>query len=135
MLATGSRSHIIGLTLPFIKTHFNPLKKKNFRKTLWKKVKLLKMSNFTLFHNVFCEICMLKSFNGHISVVVCYFFEFWTVSKWCAREWVKCTKFMHKTLFGNEPESVDRDQTARYVQSDLDLHFPLKQQGSAVGGV
>ena len=55
---------------------------------MWKKVKLLKMSNFTFFHNVFYAICILKSFNSHISVVVCNFFEFGTVSKWCIREWV-----------------------------------------------
>ena len=33
------------------------------QKTLWKKVKLLKMSNFTFFHNVFYAIWTLKSFN------------------------------------------------------------------------
>ena len=37
--------------------------KKGFRKTFWKKVKLLKMSNFTFFHNVFFAICIFKSFN------------------------------------------------------------------------
>ena len=47
------------------------------------------MSNFTFFHNVFYVICILKSFNNHISVVVCSFFEFETVSKCCIREWVK----------------------------------------------
>ena len=56
---------------------------------MWKKVKLLKMSNFTFFHNVFFAICILKSFNSHISVVVFIFFEFGMVSKWCNREWVK----------------------------------------------
>ena len=48
---------------------------------MWKKIKLLKMSNFTLFHIVFYPICILKSFNSHISVVVCSFFEFGKVSK------------------------------------------------------
>ena len=57
---------------------------KSFRKTLWKKV-----SNVTFFHNVFYAICILKTLNSHISVVVCSFFEFGTVSKWCTREWVK----------------------------------------------
>ena len=56
---------------------------------MWKKVKFLKLSNFTFFHNVFYAICILKSFNSHISVIVCSFFEFGTVSKWCVREWVK----------------------------------------------
>ena len=51
-------------------------------------VKSLKMSNFTNFHNVFWAICILKSFTSHISVVVCNFFEFGIISKWCNREWV-----------------------------------------------
>ena len=46
------------LALPSIYTHFNTLKKKSLRKTLWKKVKLLIMSNFTIFHNVFYTICI-----------------------------------------------------------------------------
>ena len=44
------------------------------------------MSNFTFFHNVFYAVCILKSLNSHISVVVCSFFEFRTVSKLCMRE-------------------------------------------------
>ena len=31
---------------------------------MWEKVKLLKMSNFTFFHNVFYAIYILKSFKG-----------------------------------------------------------------------
>ena len=54
-----------------------------------KKVKLFKMSNFTFFHNVFYAICILKSFHSHISVVVCSFLEFGTVSKWCIWKWIK----------------------------------------------
>ena len=78
-------------TLPFssLYTHFNTLKKKKPRKTLWKNVKLLKMSNFTFFHHVFYATGILKTFNSHISVTVCSFFEFQTVSKWGIREWVK----------------------------------------------
>ena len=76
------------LTLSSIYTHLNKLKEKSYRKTLWKKVKLLKMSNFTFFYNVFYAICILKSFNSHISDVVCSFFEFGTASKWCIMEWV-----------------------------------------------
>ena len=50
---------------------------------------MLKTSNFTVSHNVFYLICILKSFNScNISVVVCSFFELRTVSKWCRREWV-----------------------------------------------
>ena len=51
-------------------------------------MKLLKMSIFAFFHNVFYAICILKSFDSHISLDVCIFFKFWTVSKWCIGEWV-----------------------------------------------
>ena len=51
-------------------------------------MKMFKMSNFTLFHNILYANCFLKSFNSQISVVVCSFFEFRTVSKWYIREWV-----------------------------------------------
>ena len=47
------------------------------------------MSNFTYSHNVCYAIFILESFNSHISVVICSFFEFGTVWKWCVREWVK----------------------------------------------
>ena len=80
-----------GLILSSIHIYFNTLRKKSFRKTLWKKVKLLKMSNFTFFCNVFFAICVLKSLNGNISVVAFSFFEFGTVSKWCNREWVNAS--------------------------------------------
>ena len=59
---------------------------------MWKKVKLLKMSNFTFIHNVFQSVCILKSFNCNVSVVVCSFFEFGTVSKCSIREWGKLIK-------------------------------------------
>ena len=52
------------LTLFSLYTHFNTMKKKSFGKTLWTKVKLLKMSNFNFFHNVFYAICILKSFDA-----------------------------------------------------------------------
>ena len=81
------------LTLSSIYTHFNKLKQKSFWKT-WKKVKLLILRNFTFFHNVFYAICILKSFNSHISV--CSSFEFGTGSKWCIREWVKGKNFSKK---------------------------------------
>ena len=70
--------------------HTYSLKKKSLRKTLWKRMKLLKRSNFNFFHNVFYTICTLKSFNSQFSVVFCSFFEFGMVSKSCIREWVKC---------------------------------------------
>ena len=89
------------------------MKEKSYRKTLWKGVKLLKMRNFTLFQNVFYTICILKSFSSHISVVVCSFFEFATVSKWCIRESVNpfpnkpwflrvCSNSLLKTLWEKE---------------------------------
>ena len=64
------------------------MKKKALGKFL-KKGEIAQKSNFTFFHNVFYAICTSKSFNSHISVVVCSFFEFGTVSKWCIREWVR----------------------------------------------
>ena len=69
-------------------THFNTLKKKN-RKTLLKKGEFTQNDKLNLFHNVFNAICILKSFNSFISVVVCRFFELGTVPKWCVREWVE----------------------------------------------
>ena len=61
---------------------FQDIEEKDLRKTWWEKEKLLKMSNFTFFHNVFYAICILKSFNSHISVIVCSSFEFGMISKW-----------------------------------------------------
>ena len=74
---------------------FEHIEEKGVRKTLWEKVKLLKMSNFTFFHNVFYAICIFKSFKNHISVIVSRFFEFGTVSKWCIREMLKRTPGKH----------------------------------------
>ena len=79
----------IVLTLSSIYAHFNALKKKASGKHLWKKVKLLKMSNCAFFHNVFYKTCILKYLNSHILVVICSIFEFGMVSKKCIREWVK----------------------------------------------
>ena len=104
------------LTLTSMYTHFN-IKEKSFRKTLWKKVKLLKMSSFAFSHNVFHAICILRSFNRHISVVVCSFFEFGTVSKWCIGEWVNpftnkpwflrvCSTSLLKTVWEKEKRLV-----------------------------
>ena len=67
---------------------FQRIEEKGCRKTLWKKVKLLEMSNFTFSHNVLYSIFILNSFDSHISVVICSFFEFGTFSKWCIWEWV-----------------------------------------------
>ena len=73
-------------------THFNTLKKKVLGKqyqNIVENVKLLKMSNFPFFHNVFYIICTLKSFHSHIPVIVSSFFEFVTVSKSCIRKLVE----------------------------------------------
>ena len=113
------------LTLSSIYTHFNTLKKKkkkNLRKILWKKVKLLKRSNFTFFHNVFYAICILKSFISHISVVFCSFFELWTVSKWCIREWVRKKK--KKILKDSQPFFFYR------TSSKTDSPQVVKSQGN-----
>ena len=64
------------LTFTSIYTHFDTLKKKSFRKTLWKTVKLLKISNFTFFQDVFYAICILKSYYNYISYM--YFIDFLT---------------------------------------------------------
>ena len=78
-----------GLKEIFFERPFSKFVQESFTKTLWKKVKLLKTSNFTFFRNVFYAIYILKSFNYHISVAVCSFFEFGTVSTWCIGEWLK----------------------------------------------
>ena len=44
---------------------------------------------FHLFPQCFLCNMYLKILKSNISVVVCSFFEFGTVSKWCVREWVK----------------------------------------------
>ena len=53
------------------------------------KGEVVQISNFTFFHNVFYAISILESFNSHILVVFCSFFEFGTVLKWRIRELVK----------------------------------------------
>ena len=50
---------LITITLSSMYTHFITPKKKSARKTLWKKVKLLILSNFTFFLHVFYAICTL----------------------------------------------------------------------------
>ena len=56
------------LILSSIFTHFNTSKKKS-RENIVEKGEIARMSNFTFSHNVFYAICILKSFNCHISVV------------------------------------------------------------------
>ena len=57
-------------------THFNKWKKKLYE-NIAEKGEIAQNEPFHLFHNVFNAI--LKSFNSHISLVVCRFFEFGTV--------------------------------------------------------
>ena len=40
------------------------------------KGEIAQKEQFHLSHNVFYAICLAKTFNSHISVVVCSFFEF-----------------------------------------------------------
>ena len=87
------------LTLYSIHIHFNILRKKKLYKTLWKMVKLLKMSNFTFFHIVFYAIWILKLFNSLISLVICSCFEFGTSSKKCTREWVNQRQYRSLQVF------------------------------------
>ena len=67
---------------------FYHIEEKSFGKTQWLKVKLLILSNFTFFRNVFYAICILKSCNNHVTIVVCSFLEFGVVSKCCICECV-----------------------------------------------
>ena len=66
------------------------------------KGKIAQKEQFHLFPQCFLGNVYLKSFNRHISIVLCSFFEFGTVSKWCIREWVKirCTVTASVKLFG-----------------------------------
>ena len=76
------------LTLSSIyRSHFNGLrKKKKLYDNIVAKGEIAQNEQFQPFRNVLCAICMLESFNRHISVVVCSFFEFGTVSKCWVRE-------------------------------------------------
>ena len=77
------------LAFSSIYTHFKTLKKKAFGKHCGKS-EIAQNKQFLLFEQCFFfSICILKPFNSHISVVVCSFFEFGTVSKCWIREWVK----------------------------------------------
>ena len=69
------------------------------------KGEIAQMSNFTFSHNVFYGISVLKSVSSHISVVVCSFFEFGTVSKWCIREWVM-KQMNHKVVLSYDMQKI-----------------------------
>ena len=53
------------LTLSSKYTHFRTLEKNALGKHCGKNVTFLKMSNFTVSHNVLYAICILKSFSSH----------------------------------------------------------------------
>ena len=61
---------------------FNTLKEKKKKKTLGK--------------NIVGKAEIAQ--NSHISIVVCNFFEFGMVSKWCIREWVKPLQVQSRLL-------------------------------------
>ena len=75
----------VSLTLSSIYTHFNTLKKKALGKHCGKRLSTntfnLEQSKNLLFGK---ELVNLR-----LQIVICSFFEFCTVSKWCIREWVK----------------------------------------------
>ena len=59
----------------------------------------------------------LKFLDSHISVVVYSFLEFWKVSKWCNREWVK---FLPNTwLFSKQEEKWNFLPTKNMFMSQM----------------
>ena len=67
-----------------------------------------------------CFLCILRSFNRHISVTVVVYslIEVGTVSKWCSREWVKRTCIMTN-------ESTDLRQHAQSAPPDVNRNLVL----------
>ena len=63
----------------YMYTHFYTMKKKKPKENIVGKGEIAQN----------CSICILKSFISHISIVVYSFFEFWTITKWGIKEWVK----------------------------------------------
>ena len=84
--------------------HIYTLKKKSIGKHCGKG-EIAQNEQFHLFLKCFpCNLYLQKSFYIHISLVVCSFFEFGMVSKWCIREQVNKSKtlgflFIRKKLF------------------------------------
>ena len=84
------------------------------------------MSNFTFFYNVFFAvfylkipfaIFTLKSCNSHISVIICSFFEFRMVSKWCIREWFKSPFSRARSILTHHAlDTVTDEQTSKNTQ-------------------
>ena len=94
------------------------------------------MSNFTFFHNVFHANCVLKTFKSQISVVVCSFFEFGTVSKWCIREWVKTTvlrKNACENIVTKEENASNQHFLHFYTPVEDGTYYGITRGGRAVG--
>ena len=77
------------------------------RKKTLGKGEIAHYEQFLLFPQCFQKACFpwaskgvivwewVKSINTHISVVICIFFEFGIVSKWCIREWVNTIFYLN----------------------------------------
>ena len=125
------------------------MEEKSFRKTLPKKVKLIKMSNFTFFHNVFYAILSFKSFNSHILVVIFSLFNLGRSQNGVLGNWLNkaiytlcyCSVVIHLLISSNrqlydmimyhtihvfEPCLVTRGFSA-FAQSMTKMICPLKK--------
>ena len=115
----------MSLILSSIYAHFNTLKKKTLGIHCGKRWHCSEWA-VAFFHNGFYEICILKSCNSHISVVVCSFFEFGTVSDWCIREWVNrvmCYKDSSpNNRILNQIEDIYRPQINPFPNKPCFLH-------------
>ena len=81
------------------------------------------MCNFTFFHNVFYAIWILKSFNSHVSVVFCSFFEFRMVSKWCIGEWVKVLLIIVLQTLTCSELLIANSRVSTLTSDGITLHF------------
>ena len=81
---------------------------------------------FHLFHIFFYAVCILKSFNSHSSVVVCSFFEFGAVSKYCIRERVNL-QYKKKNKQTNTAIVVLTASTVKYFRVSVRIHQPFLQ--------
>ena len=70
--------------------------RKKLRKTLWEKVKLLILSNFTFFHNLFFVICIVKSLMATFQLSSAASLNLGQSHKWCIVEWVDTINFLKK---------------------------------------
>ena len=82
------------LTLFSIYTHFNTIEKKALGKHCGERWKCSN-EQFQLFPQRFLCNLYLKIRKKPHSAIICHFFEFRMVSKWCIREWVESS--FHRT--------------------------------------